>query len=380
MQKEKIGIGIIGLGWPGLNHSRAVLRTEHAELRAACDLDEARRQVYAEEFPGIILGNGYEEMLQNPDVDAVVVCLPNFLHFPVSLAALQAGKHVLCEKPPTLTPQEILLIREEARRRHLTYAFGRQFRFSQPMLAARQAVQDGRLGNLYYGTSKWLRLRGAPYGIGGWFTDKARAGGGVVMDLGIHALDAAWFLAGCPRPLTVSASTGLYLGPEKSADPGNAVEDTGVALLRFEGGLTLHLEVAWAMNLASDEPTPQGWTGLEVMNTVLHGDQAVLQTHPAKIFSPDPENERHILAELLVPDPEEDPFPQAGNFTRQMTDFIRAVRTGTPPVNSVDQAVELMQMLSALYESGRLRREVFLGEAGIWQDSMSSAPDSRSRR
>lgn len=228
------------------------------------------------------------------------------------------------------------------------------------MLAARQAVQTGRLGKLYYATSKWLRLRGTPLGIGGWFTDKARSGGGVVVDLGIHALDAAWYLSGCPKPLTVTASTGGYFVPETGGMPSMNVEDTGIAFIRFEGGLTLHLEIAWAMNLASDKPTPDGWTGLELVNTVLHGDRGALQTHPAALFVPDPQNERHILLENLVPEPEEDAFPQAGNFTRQLEDFVSAISSGVPPTNSVDQAVALMRMLAAIYESSQSQREICL--------------------
>ena len=173
------------------------------------------------------------------------------------------------------------------------------------------------------------------------------------MALGIHVLDAAWFLAGCPRPLTVSAHTGGYF-----FDPPASVEDTGIAFLRFEGGLALHMEVAWAMNIASDLPTPAGWTGLELMNTVLHGDRAVVQTHPAMLYAPDPRDQKHLLAEPLEGAEEADETPQAGNFYHQMNDFVRAVRQGVPPLNSLDQAVWLMRMLEAIYRSGETGREV----------------------
>lgn len=359
----ELGLGIIGLGWPGIQHTKAAADTPGVRVVAACDLKPERRAEYATKFPDVPrLLDGYDELLAEPRVDAVVVSLPNFLHFPATLAALRAGKHVLCEKPPTLDLAEIETVRAEARARGLTYGFGRQFRFDAPMRAAREAVVAGRLGKVYYAKTHWVRQRGIPFGIGDWFTDRARAGGGALIDIGVHALDAAWYLAGHPRLVSASAHVGAHFAPTVPAGVKFDVDDTAVAFLRFADGLCLHLEATWAMNL-TDVGKPNSWSVQESMNTTLHGTAATLQVDPPVLFQLDPEDPKTILKVPLLP---EEPTadidwsnpPVSPSFILQMMDFAHAVRTGTEPTNSVDQAVELMRMLGAIYESGRSGREV----------------------
>lgn len=352
--------GILGAGWPGRQHALGLAHVEGTELRAISELDAARRDAFVAEFSPARAVGRYEDVLADPDIDAVVVSLPNFLHFPATMAALAAGKHVLCEKPPTLTAAEMVQIRAEAARRGLVYAFARQFRFAAEMLGARGLVASGALGRVYFGKGQWLRLRGSPAGIGGWFTDRTRAGGGVMIDLGVHALDAVWFLAGCPRPLSASAHLGRYFGP-----PGTDVEDSGFAFLRFEGDLSVALELAWAINMSDAGAEAVGWTGLEATNTTLHGTRAALQITPPRLFDVDPRDEKvHRQSPLpaLPPDAFTGlPYPTE-SFARQLTDFCRAVRTGDPPTNNVDQALDLMRMLDAIYRSSAEGREVRIDE------------------
>ena len=365
MSVPEIRLGIIGLGWPGAQHTLGAAESPCVRVAAACDLNPDRRDEYRRRFPDVprLLGD-HGELLADADVDAVVVCLPNFLHFPVTLAALRAGKHVLCEKPPTLDLTEMETVRATARTHGRTYAFGRQFRFDPAMLAAREAVAAGRLGNVYYAKTHWVRQRGIPcFGVGGWFTDQARAGGGALMDLGVHALDAAWYLAGCPRPVSASAHVGAHFAGTVPAGAKFDVDDTAVAFLRFAGGLCLHLEVAWAMNLAADDAAtrPVDWCGRESMNTTLHGDAGTLQVDPARLFQVNSQDSKSLREMLLRPSDEPPPpASAASSFGRQTADFCRAVRTGTGPTSDADQAVELMRMLGALYESGRTGREVRL--------------------
>jgi predicted dehydrogenase len=299
--------------------------------------------------------HGYDELLGDSAVDAVVISLPNFLHFPASLAALQAGKHVLCEKPPTLNVAEVESLRDEARTRGLTYAFSRQMRFNSEMLGARRAIAEGRLGHIYHARAQWLRARGIPLGLGGWFTEKSRAGGGAMIDIGIHALDAAWFLVGCPKPLSVTAQTGAYFASTVPEGIRFDVDDSGFAFLRFAGGLSLHLEVSWAINLAAENGAH------DIMNTVLHGDLATLQINPPGIFILDPTDGKTMRMTPTLSEQEtllQKSEPPGSDFGRQMADFSNAVRNGTPPTNNVDQAVDLMKMLMAIYESSASGKEV----------------------
>jgi predicted dehydrogenase len=348
-------IGMIGGGWPALQHGAALRHVPGATLTAMCDIDADRRARYVAEFDPPRVHASYEELVADPEIDAVVISLPNFLHFPATMAALAAGKHVLCEKPPTLHAGEMETIRNEANARGLVYAFGRQFRFTPEMLAARASVAAGELGHVYFGKGQWLRLRGYPYW--GWFTNRILSGGGAIIDLGVHALDALWFLAGCPRPLSVSAFTGTYFAPSESVD----VEDTGFALLRFENDFTVSLEVAWAMNMSDAGAQAVDWTGLETTNTTLHGTRCALQLTPPLRFDVDPSDEKRHRKTSLPIDTNDRfaslPFP-VDAFARQMTDFVEAVRTGRPPVCNADQAVTLMRMLDGIYASSAGGHEV----------------------
>jgi predicted dehydrogenase len=314
----KLNLGIIGLGWPGERHAEAILACADAHLYAAADLGEARRASFTKMFPVDKAVAGYEELLADPAVDAVVVALPNALHFPVSLAALQAGKHVLCEKPPTLNAREMIRLRDAAVSRGLTYFFGRQMRFSPPMLAARELIAAGRLGTPYFGKAVWVRERGTPAGVGGWFTDKARSGGGALIDLGVHAIDAAWYLMGTPRPVSVSAQV-FQNFPEIVDVPVNDVEDAAYGMIRFANGAQIQFEVSWAANLTDDQ------------------DGAVVKV-------------------------EIEPAAKTDFFAAQMANFVAAIRGEAEPVNSVTQAVYLMEILDAIYASSASGLEVRLGD------------------
>lgn len=344
VSRRTLRIGVIGLGWPGQMHAKAVLATRSATLHAIADTSPERRARHLKEHPAEKEFSGYEAMLADPDVDAVIICLPNFLHYPASLAALKAGKHVLCEKPPTMNAREMLKLKREAERRGLVYMFGRQARFSGEMIAARKLVNAGKLGEIYFARSVWLRNRGIPIGIGGWFLDKARAGGGAMIDIGIHTLDNAWFLMGSPRPLTVSAQVFQKFGRLVPDDIKNDVDDCGFAFIRFENGAVLSLETAWASNLP-DSMIPE-WNGL--ITCLVHGTKGALQTEPCRWFK----GHREKVEEIAI-----DPEP-ADCFQLQLADFLRAIRTGGQPVSDAAHAVDLMEMLDAIYKSSVTGREV----------------------
>src|SRR5438067_13176777 len=127
-------------------HAQAVRSGDLANIHACADLDEERRATFVKDYAPNNSYSDYHELLQDRHVDAVIVCLPNFLHFPASLAALEAGKHVLCEKPPTMNAAEMKVLRDEATKRELVYFFSRQYRFTSAMRAAKAVVNEGRLG------------------------------------------------------------------------------------------------------------------------------------------------------------------------------------------------------------------------------------------
>jgi predicted dehydrogenase len=344
---KRINLGVIGTGWPGQQHARVMSAIPEARLYACADLDETRRSEFEASYNPKKCFGDYHELLQDPTLDAVIVCLPNFLHFPASLAALEAGKHVLCEKPPTMTAAEMKVLQQEATKRGLVYYFSRQFRFTPPMRAAKGLITAGRLGNIYHAHATWVRSRGIPQGIGGWFTEKKRSGGGALIDIGVHALDSVWYLMGTPRPVSVSAQ--VYRNFEHLVqDPVFDVEDAAYAFIRFDNGAVVQLETTWAANLPDDIPMGQ-YFGRELNNSTVYGTKGTIRLKPLSFF----EDQDGALNTVPVELPD-----GADSFELQLRNFVDSIRGRAEPVNNAGQAVELMEMLDAIYASSAAGREV----------------------
>ena len=291
-------------------------------------------------------------MLGNPAVDAVVICLPNHLHFPVSLSALRAGKHVLCEKPPTMNGAEMRVLQEEAEKRALLYFFSRQFRFTPAMRLAHDLIARQELGKIYFAEAVWVRSRGIPSGLGGWFTEKKRSGGGALIDIGIHALDSAWYLMGTPRPISVTASV-FQNFKHLVKTPVNDVEDAAFAFIRFQNDAVVQLKTSWAGNLTDD--IPQGAVfGREMNNCTVYGTEATVRLRPLTLF-------QDVDGKLV--DRALEPPDAADSFELQMQNFVDAIAGRAAPVNSAEQAVYLMEMLDAIYLSSSTGREVPIARA-----------------
>ncbi len=346
---RKLRIGIVGFGFPGRMHAKALIGNPDAELYAAADLSPERRAAYQEEFNPPRMYSDIDELLADPDVDAVVLSLPNFLHYPASLAVLESGRHVLCEKPPTMNAAEMRLLKAEAEKRGLIYFFGRQMRFSAEMIAAQQVVSSGSLGRIFRAEACWIRSRGIPKGIDAWFTDKRRAGGGVLIDLGVHALDAAWFLMNHPRPVAVSSKVFQNFAHFVPNLAVNDVDDCAFAFIRLENGSIIDLAVSWAGHNPED-PVEAGASSNGFINTTLHGTEGTLRLNPAETITD--------LDGGVVSTPLE--LGENLQFERQMQNFVDAILDRCAPTNSAAQALYLMEMLDAIYESSALNREVVI--------------------
>ena len=345
-------MGIIGAGWPGQQHARAIRANDRAVLEACAETDEERAAEFKQMFLPRRMYADYQELLGDRAVDAVVICLPNFLHFPATLAAFEAGKHVLCEKPPTLNSPEMIVLQQEAAKRELLYYFSRQFRFSPAMRTAKQLIDAGQLGKVYQARATFIRSRGIPGWGGGWFTDKSRSGGGALIDIGVHALDSAWYLMGTPRPISVTAQ--VFRNFAHLVDvPLFDVEDAAFAFIRFENGAGVQLEACWAGNL-TDEIPPRPPFGRELNNTIVYGTKATVRLKPLTLFSDDA---GALIDRPLTPRDEGDPFEL------QMKNFLDAISGAAAPINDAQQAVYLMEMLDAIYFSSSSGREVPIASA-----------------
>jgi predicted dehydrogenase len=279
-------------------HIPAFARVKNTEAVAVCDVYEARAKAVAEEAGIARAYADYEQMLAEVQPDIVVVAAPNVFHMPMTCAALEAGAHVLCEKPLALSYTDAKSMFELAARLGRTLTVGTHYRWSAPMRAAKAHVDAGFFGEIYAARTVWQRRAGIP-GYGSWFTNKDLAGGGSLLDIGVHALDRALFLMNYPKPVTVSGATfakfgtrGLGLGgwgmdiQPPTAGARYDVDDLSWAFVRFANGVAMQFQVAWAQHLPEQFYTEIYGTdgGASVGNrdnielyTTLNGQQAKLQ-------------------------------------------------------------------------------------------------------
>jgi predicted dehydrogenase len=345
---KTLRFGIIGTGWPGQQHAIALAAIPNVQLRSCADTNSERLRIFVEAYKPENSFEDYQELLRDRDLDAAIICLPNFLHFPASLATLEASKHVFCEKPPTMNAAEMKVLRDEAAKRGLVYFFGRQFRFTPAVRTARDVVAEGRLGRIYRARATWIRSRGIPAGIGLWFTDKKRSGGGALIDIGVHALDTAWYLMGSPRPTSISAKVFRNFAHLVNV-PVFDVEDETHAFIRFANDAIVELEACWAANLTDDTPLGPEWVGRESNNCVLFGTSGTLRLKPLTLF----EDDNGKLATVPL-----EPRYSENSFEMQLRNFAEAIRGEAPPINNAEQALELMEMIDGIYASSELGREV----------------------
>lgn len=244
---EATRIGIIGGGWPGKAHAKGYQAASGFKLAAVADLIPMRRKQMIEEFGVQREYADARELVEDKEIDAVSVCLPNFLHAPVAIAALRAGKHVLCEKPPALSVKEAKQIEAAAAKAGKVVLYAMQRRFGGNEQAARQAIGKGYAGDVYHARASWTRTRGIPLGTG-WFTDKSKSGGGAMIDIGLPMLDVAWHLLGQPTPVSVFGVTHRQFGELMPQNLVADVEDAAFAMIRFEGGQSIEISASWALN------------------------------------------------------------------------------------------------------------------------------------
>lgn len=329
-------VGVMGLGWPGREHLKAYASMPNVEVVAIADADETRLQEQARAYNLPAKYLDYRTMLENEALDAVSVCLPNFLHYEASAEALQRGVHVLCEKPPTLKAAEAMALHELATEKgcKLMYAFS--VRFTPGAQLIKKVAEDGELGEIYFGHAIYLRRRGIPIGKGGWFVDKARAGGGALIDIGVHVLDCTWWLMGCPDPVSVSGSAYTKFKALVPEDIHFDVDDAAFALVKFANGATILLETSWALNLPNQH------------NVIVSGTKGGAQLSPLTIFS-----ECKGAPCEISPQPAEQNSVQA-----ECAHFIDCIRMNKEPISSSLQGYRLMQMLDAIYESADTGKEV----------------------
>lgn len=359
---NKLKFGLIGVGNISGKHLNGYAALpDDVEIVAACDLVPERMEAAARAYGIPKLSRDYRELLAMPDLDFVSVCLPNHLHAPVTLEALEAGKHVHCEKPMAMNAAEAESMVAAMRKTGRILMVGLNNRFTAHAAWTRRFVEQGGLGDIYFAKCGWLRRNGLP--PTGWFTDRARSGGGALIDLGVHFLDLALYFLGYPEPKTVTARTFRAFGGEPQADlhtfPGHVadpagvhdVEDLATGFLDLAGGTALSFEISWASHIEREKVFYE-----------LYGTRAGLRYEDdmtgkptLRVFSTLGDR---MADTTVIPDP----FRDRRDEFRHFVDCIRAGRESD--ISIPDQNIAMMRLVDTIYRSADTRRQVLCGSGG----------------
>ncbi|WP_248927277.1 Gfo/Idh/MocA family protein [Paenibacillus hamazuiensis] len=353
----KLKVGVIGAGSISAMHLSSYANNPEVELAAICDMNRGRAEEKAAKYNIPNVYTDASDLLGNGDVDAVSICTWNNTHAEFSIAALDAGKHVLCEKPLCQTVEQALAVQEAVRRSGKVFQVGFVRRYGQTTQILRRFIDAGELGEIYYAKASYLRRLGNP---GGWFSDKERSGGGPLIDIGVHAIDLCWYLMGKPKVKSVSGNTYRKLGNRanvqhlsfyKAADydaDKNDVEDLANALIRFENGASLMVDVSFTLHAVKNETTIS-----------IHGTKGGAQVEPELLLA----TERHDVMLNLQPQADRLSFDFEAGFQSEIDHFVGCCQGRLEPVSPVEDGVEMMKILCAIYESAAEGKEIrFDGE------------------
>ncbi|WP_222919194.1 Gfo/Idh/MocA family oxidoreductase [Natrinema sp. SYSU A 869] len=356
---DGIGVGIVGLGGMGNLHAKSV-RAQGADIVAGVDLVPKKRDQFADEF-GAQTYETHEELVEDDTVDAVIVTTPNRFHEPIAVAALEAGLDVLVEKPLAHTLESAERVAEAATRSEGICMVGFHNRHAASMAMFDEQHARGRFGDLTHIETNYVRRRGVP-GPGSWFTDPELAGGGALLDIGVHALDLALYALDFPEIVEVSGVTRTtfgtsedYADPEGFGDNWDAeaetyeVDDSVSAFIRTADGQTISLEAAWATNREESMDFRVRGTQSGAQFDIGDTDLQILEAGTAGCD--------HYADIDMTGD------SSVTGYGEQDEQFLEAIATaGDPETNTVEEALTVQRVIDAIYRSSESGRATQLAE------------------
>ncbi len=351
---SKIKVGVIGVGSISQFHIKAYLNNPDVELYAFCDINEAQLKKRGEEFGVTRLYNNADDLLKLDEIDAVSVCVWNSAHAEVTIKALNAGKHVLCEKPMALTAAQAEEMKAAADKNGKLLMLGFVCRYDNSTKVMKELIEKGELGEIYYTKAKYVRRDGNP---GGWFGDKSRSGGGPLIDLGVHNIDLLRYLVGKPKPVSVYGVTfqklydrknirfsQKYTSVSHTKDDICTVEDLASAFIRYDNGVVTHVEVSFALNTDGDTFSN------ELFGTkagLKQGDDLTLYTELNDCLA-----DVKLKGNMYLDD--------ESMFREELDHFVDCIINGTECISPAQDGVDMMKILNAIYESAETGHEVIL--------------------
>jgi predicted dehydrogenase len=323
----------------------------HAEVVAGSDISEAALQTWGDKHGITRLVTDSADLIGDPEIDVIDVCTPNNYHAPLSIAALNAGKHVICEKPLAATPREIreMIAARDASGQMLMTA--QHFRFRGSSKALKAEIDGGALGDIYHARSWMLRRAAAPTRPG--FIMKKHSSGGPCIDIGVHILDLTLWMMGNPKPAAVTGVARAELAHQPGAfsvwgGPIPAefdVEDFAAAFVRFENGATLVIEVSWLLHHNTQGEDMQMW---------LYGTQGGSHWPKCEIYHSNYETQQMYNRSLQVTRDALEPHAQ------ECVEFAQAVVDGAPSPVPAEQSLQVMTILDGIYRSQKAGGEIEL--------------------
>ena len=352
---SKLKVGVIGVGGIAGAHMPGWAASEHAECVAGADLSEDALKTWGEKWGVAKRVSDPMELIDDPDLDVIDVCTPNKYHTPLTVAALEAGKHVICEKPLAPTVEDVRTIIDARDKAGKLVMTAQHFRFGGEAAALKQQIDAGALGDVYHARAWWLRRGQVPGSLG--FLMKEHSGGGPCIDIGVHVLDLALHFMGQPKPVAVTGTSVCKLMKEDGAFslwgrfdlPTDKidVEDFAAAFVRFDNGATLMLECSWMLHHKPDDGTN------EETRLWLYGDKGGAKFPHNTLHTTDNATKQVFDTKLEMKD---DGKPHAVECMK----FAEAIVNGDPSPVPPEDSIPLIGILAALYESGATGREVLL--------------------
>lgn len=348
---NKLKVGMIGLGNIAHTHVPGWLSSPYTELVAGCDINPMVFPTWREQHDMTNFCEDAADMINNPEIDIIDICTPNMFHAPYAIAALDAGKDVICEKPLAPTPTEVRQMIAARNRSGKLLMTAQHFRFRGISQAVKAEIDTGTLGDVYHARAWMLRRSGLP--IRPTFIYKSQSGGGPCIDIGVHILDLALWLMGHPHPVAVSGVSRAALAHHEGAFSslwGRApvpqdidVEDFAAAFVRFDTGATLMLEMSWLLHHNIEGEASRIW---------LYGTEGGCEWPDALFMSNDYRNKQMINRTLQITQDTMEPH------ALECVEFARAVAEGLPSPVPPDESLFVQTILDGIYRSQETGKEV----------------------
>lgn len=354
-----IAVGMIGAGQIAGSCAQSLASCAGARVVAAHDLNAERLAALCAEHAIPQAYATVEELLADRGIDAVYIAVPNAFHAPLAIQALEAGKHVLLDKPFALDLDQALQVAAAARASSATFLLGMNQRYRSESQTIAQLARDGLFGDIYHAKAFWLRRQGIPK-LGTWFGSKELAGGGCLLDIGVHMLDLCLFVMDKWDPVSVSGTTYTRFGnrglgegswgkSERAGIPFD-VDDFATALIRLADGSTVNLDVSWACHAESGSRN----------DVHIYGDEAGASLYPAKIFRADPLRQDYDVIDAVA--------PRCGlAHCDRFHNWIASIAGDEKPLTSLRQALTVQAILDGIYQSAATGAEVAIDRQRIDQ-------------